>query len=64
MKYFRAIFDPHTRRLYIPVNDHELDRIADFMYEWEGRIAEELDLTTAEVAGIKTKYPQEPKLQT
>ena len=61
MKYFRAIFDPRTRRLYIAVNNHELDRIADFMYEWEGSIAEELDLTRAEVEGIKTEFPQEPK---
>ena len=60
-KYFRAIFDPRTRRLYIAVNDDELDRIADFMYEWEGSIAEELNLTPAEVEGIKTDFTQEPK---
>ena len=40
-----------------------LGRIADSMYEWEGRIAEELGLTKADVANIKTKYPMDLKLQ-
>lgn len=41
-----------------------LGRIADSMSEWEGRIADELDLTPADVAAIKAKYPNELKLQT
>lgn len=40
-----------------------LGLIADSMYEWEGAIAEELGLTTADVAAINTKYPKELKLQ-
>ena len=40
-----------------------LGQIADSMYEWEGAIAEELGLTTADVAAINTKYPKELKLQ-
>jgi hypothetical protein len=34
------------------------------MYEWEGRIADHLGLTQADVAAIKKKYPDELKLQT
>ena len=41
-----------------------LGQIADHMYEWEGPVAEELCLTQADVAAIKTKYPTELKLQT
>ena len=41
-----------------------LGQIADAMYEWEGPIAEQLGLTRADVAAIKTKYPSELKLQT
>ena len=40
-----------------------LGQIADSMYEWEGAIAEELGLTTADVAAINTKHPKELKLQ-
>lgn len=40
-----------------------LGRIADSMHEWEGRIAEELDLGPADVAAIKKKHPNELKLQ-
>ena len=40
-----------------------LGQIADFMYEWEGPVAEELHLTQAEVADIKLKYPGQLKLQ-
>ena len=40
-----------------------LGRIADSMEEWEGRIAEELGLTKADVANIKMKYPSNLKLQ-
>jgi hypothetical protein len=41
-----------------------LGQIADAMYEWEGPIAEQLGLTKADVAAIKTKHPGELKLQT
>lgn len=41
-----------------------IGHIADFMYEWEGPVAEQLSLTLADVATIKTKYPTELKLQT
>ena len=38
--------------------------IADAMCEWEGPIAEQLELTRADVAAIKTKHPGELRLQT
>ena len=41
-----------------------LGQIADSMYEWEGRIAEELELTSADVSAIRTKHPFDLKLQT
>ena len=41
-----------------------LGQIADAMYEWEGPIAEQLKLTRADIAAIKTKHPGELKLQT
>ena len=41
-----------------------LGQIADTMYEWEGPIAEQLGLTRADVAAIKTRHPGELKLQT
>ena len=41
-----------------------LDQIADSMYEWEGTVAEQLDLTSVDVAVIKMKHPGELKLQT
>ena len=34
-------------------NAKHLGKIADFMYDWEGPIAEGLDLTITEVADIK-----------
>jgi hypothetical protein len=40
-----------------------LGQIADSMHEWEGPIAEQLGLTRADVAAIKTKHPGELKLQ-
>ena len=40
-----------------------LGEIADSMYEWEGPVAEQLDLTPADIAAIKTKYPDELRLQ-
>jgi hypothetical protein len=41
-----------------------LGQIADNMHEWEGPIAEQLGLTKADVAAIKTKHPRELRLQT
>ena len=41
-----------------------LGQIADAMYEWEGPIAEQLELTKVDVAAINKKYPGELKLQT
>lgn len=40
-----------------------LGQIADSMHEWEGPVAEQLDLTPAKVAAIKTKYPFDLQLQ-
>lgn len=40
-----------------------LGKIADSMPEWEGRIADELDLSPADVAAIKKKHPNELNLQ-
>ena len=40
-----------------------LGQIADSMYEWEGPVADELGLTQADVANIKTKYPNQMDLQ-
>lgn len=40
-----------------------LGKIAASMCEWEGRLADELGLTPAEVAAIKYKYPSDLKLQ-
>lgn len=52
------------------VLDHENDgvsvhlgQIADTMCEWEGRIAEGLCLTRAEVENIKYKYKDNLELQ-
>ena len=41
-----------------------LGQIADSMYEWEGPVAEQLDLTPTDVAAIKMQYPGELRLQT
>ena len=41
-----------------------LGQIADAMYEWEGRIADELGLSVVDVAEIKLKHPSSLKLQT
>ena len=40
-----------------------LGQIADIMYEWEGPVAEQLDLTPQDVACIKEKHPRDMKLQ-
>ena len=41
-----------------------LGQIADSMYEWEGPVAEQLGLTSTDVAAINRKYPGELRLQT
>ena len=41
-----------------------LGAIADVMDEWEGRVAEALELTPATIAGIKAKHPDNLNLQT
>ena len=41
-----------------------LGEIADQMSEWEGPIAEWLDLTSSEIAGVKTEHPKKLRLQT
>ena len=41
-----------------------LGEIADSMYEWEGPVAERLDLTLTDVAAIKTEHPIKLHLQT
>lgn len=45
------------------VTENHLGQIADNMRVWEGRIAEELKLTPADVEAIKVKHPYELKLQ-
>ena len=41
-----------------------LGEIADSMPKWEGPVAEQLDLTPADVAAIRKKYPDDLELQT
>ena len=41
-----------------------LGRISEFLREWEGRIADELGLASADVAAIKMMHPFSLKLQT
>ena len=41
-----------------------LGQIADAMYEWEGPIAEQLQLTRVDIAAIKTEHPNKLRLQT
>ena len=40
-----------------------LGQIADFMYEWEGPVAEHLQLSLADTASIKKKHHDQLKLQ-
>ena len=41
-----------------------LGQIADAIYEWEGPIAEQLELTRVDIAAIKTEHPNKLRLQT
>lgn len=40
-----------------------LGEIADFMDKWEGKIAEGLELSPADIADIKLKHPSDLRLQ-
>ena len=52
------------KRLDQVLSNGDLGKIADSIYEWEGPIAEQLELSPADVAAIKMKHPGELKLQT
>ena len=41
-----------------------LGQIAEKMYEWEGPVAEQLDLTQADIADINVKHPNKLRQQT
>ena len=45
------------------IDDMHFGQIADSMTEWEGRIAEALNLTEPTVNAIKSKHPQRLELQ-
>lgn len=45
------------------IGSNHCGQIAELMAEWEGRIADELNLTDTDVADIKHQYPRELKLQ-
>ena len=45
------------------VQKKQIGMIADSMSEWEGRIAEELELSQPDIACIKEKYKKELNLQ-
>ena len=40
-----------------------LGKIADFIYEWKGKVAEELGLTRSDVSNIKQRYQDRLDLQ-
>jgi uncharacterized protein involved in tolerance to divalent cations len=40
-----------------------LEVIADSIYEWEGAVAKNLELTPADIADIKTQYSKKMNLQ-
>ena len=48
----------------VAVSSKHVGQIADKMYEWEGKIADELELTQFDVKAITTKHPKELELQT
>ena len=62
IRYFSGDLDKEIDFCHSGVPKH-LGRLADSMAEWEGRIAEELGLSAADVASIKMKYPSDIKLQ-
>ena len=48
----------------VPVSSRHVGQIADIMYTWEERIAEELDMKKSDVEAIKMKHPFQLKSQT
>ena len=48
----------------VKISPIHFGKIADEMYEWEGKIAEELKLTQPDIAAIRNRYSEELKLQT
>ena len=59
--YFYSIAD---KRLDQVLSDENLGKIADSMSEWKGPIAEQLELTTADIEAIQVEEPRKLKLQT
>ena len=53
---FRNVFNEQTKM-------EHLSMIAESMYEWEGRIAENLGLTVSDVFEIKRSHPNHLSLQ-
>ena len=53
---------PHLQ-LDKEIDPKHLGKIADSMAEWEGRIADDLELTDVDVSSIKTKHPTNLRLQ-
>ena len=41
-----------------------LGQVADTMHEWEGSVAEQLGLTSVDIAEIKMKHPNKLRQQT
>ena len=69
----------YSTTVFLLLSSHSLDQVLDFdndgvskhlgliadsMYEWEGPVAEQLGLTAADIATIKTEYPGKLRLQT
>ena len=53
------VLDAHNKG----VSKH-LGQIADTVHKWEGRLAEELELTDVDVATVRLKHPSDLHLQT
>ena len=58
--YYKGALDKEIDENGVPM---QLGQIANFMDEWEGRIADHLELTIADVASIKKEYPSKLSLQ-
>ena len=61
--YFFSRYSYITSMLNREIEPKHLGWIARSMYEWEGSIADELELTSADVAKIKKKHQNELNLQ-
>ena len=55
--------EPGVTLLDAEVQEKHIGKIADSMSEWEGRIAEELELNGHNIAYIKEKYDKKLNLQ-